>query len=67
MSEANLPRHIIDQVERRWAAHLAKDAQSWMNSRIDRARSYDVAGKAGRIPVRFKKPRASHGVRTRVS
>jgi hypothetical protein len=56
MNELNLPHHIIDRIERRWAPHLAKDAHAWMNEKAERPQTpRTVISKTGRlVPVSFK-------------
>ena len=51
MQDSNLPKHIIDAVERRWASRLADAAAAWAQRHpLSRAREiHDRNGR--RIPV----------------
>ncbi|MGE5158637.1 MAG: hypothetical protein ACM3OF_10885 [Gemmatimonas sp.] len=39
MHEVKLPLHVLDAVERRWAAKLQAEASSWKDGRRQHARS----------------------------
>jgi hypothetical protein len=55
MFDANLPKHVFDRVERRWAAKLSREAGDWRSSRVGRMTPHTVVSRDGRIvPVAFK-------------
>jgi hypothetical protein len=33
MNEQNLPRHILDKMERRWASRIARAAAAWQGGK----------------------------------
>jgi hypothetical protein len=40
MHPMNLPLHVLDAVERRWAAKLQAEVSSWKDDRMQRAPSH---------------------------
>lgn len=40
MDPMNLPLHVLDAVERRWAAKLQAEPSSWKDGRMQRAPSH---------------------------
>jgi hypothetical protein len=37
MKNANLPKHVIDRLERRWASQLALQPVGWRSERVERS------------------------------
>jgi hypothetical protein len=37
MDNIQLPRHVIDRLEHRWANRLQQDANAWSGERVDRS------------------------------
>ena len=33
MNEQDLPRHILEKMERRWASRIARDAAAWQSEK----------------------------------
>lgn len=54
MAELDLPRHIVDGFERRWARKLQAQARDWQSAKPDNRTSTD-----GGVPVvrRRKRPK----------
>jgi hypothetical protein len=51
MNEQNLPRHILDKMERRWASRIARDAAAWEGGK-QRDERREIGDRAGRlVPV----------------
>lgn len=62
MDELALPNHVIDKVERRWAARLARDARTWRSERPVSVASGVVTDGPGRpVPVFRRKPPGGSG------
>jgi hypothetical protein len=58
MTGLDLPNHIIERVERRWAARLANKAAAWKNQR---PQDHVVVSRKGRVvPVAFKSHRPAN-------
>jgi hypothetical protein len=54
MTESDLPRHIVDRFERRWAQKLEAQARNWQSAKPDGRTSTDRG-----VPVirRRKRPK----------
>jgi hypothetical protein len=55
MKDANLPKHVIDSLERRWASQLARQPVGWRGERVERSRDHESAdrnGRSNRLSVR---------------
>jgi hypothetical protein len=58
----NLPNHIIEKFERRWAARLTGEAAAWRNERSKHSASETVVTRKGRpVQVAFKGSRKRGG------
>jgi hypothetical protein len=56
MTEPNLPLHVLDRVERRWASRLARDAVAWRSEKPKLSHQQAVLDRAGRVvPVAIKR------------
>jgi hypothetical protein len=61
----DLPAHILDKFERRWASRLARDAAAWRAEQPPHARPHEIVDRAGRhvsvstrhSPRRSREPR----------
>jgi hypothetical protein len=58
MTEPNLPAHVLDRIERRWASRLARDAASWRGEKTKHSNQRAVVDRAGRV-VRVTVKRAA--------
>ena len=48
----DLPAHILDKLERRWASRLARDAAAWRAEQPPHAHPAEIVDRAGRhVPV----------------
>jgi hypothetical protein len=51
----DLPAHILDKFERRWASRLARDAAAWRAEQPPHARPTEIVDRAGRhVPVSIR-------------
>jgi hypothetical protein len=48
MKDANLPKHVIDRLERRWASQLARQPVGWRSERVERSSRHDSVDRNGR-------------------
>jgi hypothetical protein len=55
MNDVQLPTHVINRLERRWAARLARDAVAWRSEQSVRPRSGIIDQGGRRIPVTVKR------------
>jgi hypothetical protein len=63
MQEVNLPRHVIETFEEKWARKLQQEAPAWRSARSP-ARSGTDSGTDSGVPVarRSRRPRFAAGV-----
>jgi hypothetical protein len=67
MAMNELPQHILNRIERRWAARLARDAAVWQGDRKRDAYRREIVDPAGGVGSRFPRdtpPSASLAQRT---
>ncbi len=56
VSHADLPKHILEKFERRWATHLAEEAALWRNDKAGPPSHRTVISRKGRtVPVAVKR------------
>ncbi|MBV9564823.1 MAG: hypothetical protein JOY90_30915, partial [Bradyrhizobium sp.] len=57
MSYVDLPKHIIEKFEHRWASHVAEEAAVWRSNKSDHPAHRTVISRKGRVvPVAVKRP-----------
>lgn len=58
MENTQMPRHVIDRLENRWASRLHQDARAWSNDKARPFESRHVQTDGARvIPVSVKRAR----------
>jgi len=57
MEDIQLPRHVIDRLENRWASRLQQDARAWSSARLGPSSPHVQTNGARIIPVTVKRAR----------